>query len=468
MNLAETLAGLRERIQQRLEGRLPEVPDFRPPSLDKLADLRGTAENLAPAVGEVNPRPPGLHNRLVQGVKHVLAWSLRWFARPQREFNRALLDALSEMQQLFADQNRNLLVVAQVAAEANRAPQQVLAELERLRELVETGKQEHQKELREQGRSLDGRITSNVTRLDAERKALDTALVENVKRLNDALNGLQEAFWKDFARYREQLEYELRLVRQRLRSITAAETAPGAAAVPAVPTPASPEAPAFDYPHFEERFRGSEQEIRARQQTYVPVFAQRAPVLDVACGRGEFLRLLRESGIEARGVDLDPDMVARCREQHLEVALGDAFAYLESLSDESVGGVFSAQFIEHLPTAGYVRLIQLAYQKLRRGGALLLETQNPECLAIFSQSFFLDPTHVRPVPAAQLRFWMEEAGFRNLATHYVSPLAPRLPELPLLESALGNEALEHWNREAQRFNRTYFGYQDYAVVGIKP
>ena len=486
MNLGETLAALRERIQQRVEGRVPEVPDFRLPSLDTLAEKRQAAQNWASQVGNVNPRPPGLHNKLVQGLKHVVARSLRWFAQPQREFNRAILETVEELRQLLAEQNRNLKVLAQVTAAADRARQQALAQVtaaadrarqqalaqvaaarndvERLREMA-------QSELREQGRSLEGRIVANVARLDDT----DEHLTERLKDLNDALNTLQQRMWDDFARYREEhlrlhaegtrwLEEEVRLVRQRLRSLTGVEAGTdaftGVLGAPAVP--------AYDYPHFEGRFRGPEQEIRERQKRYVEFFRQRAPILDLACGRGEFLSLLRENGIEGQGVDHDPDMAARGQEQGLQVACGDAFAFLEATPDGSLGGVFSAQFIEHLPLAAYVRLIELAYRKLRPGGVLLLETQNPECLAIFSQSFFLDPTHVRPVPAAQLRFWMEETGFRDLSTHYVSPVAPRLPQLPLLEPAAGNAAAERWNREAQRFNQTYFGYQDYAVVGSKP
>ena len=457
MKLAETLSALRERIQQRVEGRAPEVPDFRLPSLEALAERHQAVENWAAQVGTVNPRPGGLHNKLVQALKHLVARSMRWFVRPQREFNRAVLDAMDEMRQLFADQNRNLLVLAQVTEAADRARQQaladvaaarseVLAELERLRETVGT-----------QHRSLDGRIMANVTRLD------------------DALQGLQQSILEDITRHRDEhlklhaegkqwLEEEVRLVRQRLRSLTGVDAATGTLAGGL----GAPAVPAFDYPYFEGRFRGSEQEVRERQKTYVEFFRQRGPVLDLACGRGEFLSLLRENGIAGRGVDRDADMAARCREQDLEVACGDVFASLEATPDGSLGGIFSAQFIEHLPTADYVRLVELAYRKLRSGGALLLETQNPECLAIYSQSFFVDPTHVRPVPAAQLRFWMGEAGFRELHTHYVSPVAPQLPQLPLLEPKVGNTGVERWNQEAEHFNQVYFGYQDYAVIGIKP
>ena len=450
MNLVETLSALRGRVQQRVEGRVPEVPDFRLPSLEALEARHQAAENWASQVGTVNPRPPGLHNKLVQALKQLVARSLRWFVYPQREFNRAVLEAMEETRQLFAEQNRNLLVLAQVAEAADRARREALAELERLRETVGT-----------QHRSLDGRIVANVT------------------RLNDALNSLQQSIWDDLARHRdehlklhaessrwleEEVREEVRLVRQRLRSLTDVEAATGAS-TGGLGTPA---VPAFDYPYFEGRFRGSEQEVRERQSPYVEFFKRREPVLDLACGRGEFLKLLLDNGIAGQGVDRDADMAARCREQGLEVACGDAFAFLEATPDGSLGGIFSAQFIEHLPTAAYVRLVELSYRKLRSGGALLLETQNPECLAIYSQSFFVDPTHVRPVPAAQLRFWMGEAGFRELRTHYVSPVAPQLPQLPLLEPKTGTDNVERWNQEARRFNQTYFGYQDYAVVGIKP
>ena len=99
----------------------------------------------------------------------------------------------------------------------------------------------------------------------------------------------------------------------------------------------------------------------------------------------------------------------------------------------------------------------IAFSRLRAGGRLILETQNPECLAIFSQSYFLDPTHVRPVPPQQVRFLMEEAGFRDVTIHYLSPLsAAGLPQLPGSDEA------------TRKFNETFFGYMDYGITGTKP
>ena len=124
--------------------------------------------------------------------------------------------------------------------------------------------------------------------------------------------------------------------------------------------------------------------------------------------------------------------------------------------------------MEHLPFSAYGRLIELAYTKLRSGGLLILETQNPECLAIYSQTFFLDPTHVRPVPAAQLQFLFTEAGFTGVEIHYLSPVGETLPQLPLWPGNGGaGAAAQSWNQAAERFNRAYFGHMDYAIVGHK-
>src|SRR5205085_683069 len=166
---------------------------------------------------------------------------------------------------------------------------------------------------------------------------------------------------------------------------------------PAVQTVAAqPAAAAFpDYFAYEARMRGSTGSVRAKQQVYVDDFRDHAPVLDVGCGRGEFLGLLREAGVEARGVDADADMVAYARGEGLEVEQADALAYLEALTDGSLGGVFAAQVVEHLPPAALVRFLELAAAKLRSGGVLVAETINPlSPLAL--RNYFADLTHAQP------------------------------------------------------------------------
>jgi O-antigen chain-terminating methyltransferase len=135
--------------------------------------------------------------------------------------------------------------------------------------------------------------------------------------------------------------------------------------------------PEFDYGGFEERFRGSEEEIKERQRIYVPYFAGRDDVVDIGCGRGEFLELMRESGIPARGADLDLDMILLCREKGLDVSAEDAFAYLGALPDDSLGGIFAAQVIEHLHPLRIIEHAARPKLPVAEVDELVLETPNP-------------------------------------------------------------------------------------------
>jgi glycosyltransferase involved in cell wall biosynthesis/SAM-dependent methyltransferase len=150
------------------------------------------------------------------------------------------------------------------------------------------------------------------------------------------------------------------------------------------------------YRGFEDIFRGSEEFIRERQRAYLGLVGTREPVLDVGCGRGEFLDLLREAGIEARGVDIDEGMVEYCRRKGHEVELADANDYLERQPDDSLGAIFSAQVIEHMPYEALVRYFALAEAKLAPGGVLIAETVNPHSIAA-SKAFWVDPSHRNPI-----------------------------------------------------------------------
>ena len=146
------------------------------------------------------------------------------------------------------------------------------------------------------------------------------------------------------------------------------------------------------YRFFEAVFRGSEDFIKDRQRVYLTKLGDRAPVLDFGCGRGEFLDLLRDAGIPVTGVDSDAGMIARCREKGHEVEHGDGIAMLGRLADDSLGAIFSAQVIEHLPYNELLAFFALAQRKLSSGGVLIAETVNPHSLAAF-KTFWLDPTH---------------------------------------------------------------------------
>lgn len=226
------------------------------------------------------------------------------------------------------------------------------------------------------------------------------------------------------------------------------------------------------YAGFEDRFRGSEEAIESRHAEYLPLFAGTQDVLDVGCGRGELLRLLAERGIRARGVELNPEMVRRCRDAGLDVVEGDGIAYLEALPDESLGGLFAGQVVEHLPPDRLLHLVALAHRRLRPGGRLILETVNVACWAAFFSSYVRDLTHVRPVHPETLSYLVGAAGFDHVEIRYSAPYPPeaRLQRLPLTLLSEGEafvDLVEQFNRNVDTLNHLLFTWLDYAVVGEK-
>jgi O-antigen chain-terminating methyltransferase len=258
-----------------------------------------------------------------------------------------------------------------------------------------------------------------------------------------------------------------------LRAAVERASGPPAVALPPPPRvpPGAGALPPDSYVRFEDRHRGTREEIRRRQAEYLALFPG-GPLLDVGCGRGEFLELCREAGVEARGIDVDAGMVARCREAGLAVARADALEHLASLPDGSLGGVFCAQVIEHLPPEALIALVRLAHAKLRPGGVLVCETPNPACLTVFSGAFYVDLTHVKPVHPEAARFVLEAAGFHQVALRYVNgypPDAKLQPLEPLWYMRRYEEAfLTAINDNFARLNDLLWGAQDYAVVGTRP
>ena len=240
------------------------------------------------------------------------------------------------------------------------------------------------------------------------------------------------------ARVRELEERLLRLERR-----PAADGAPRTVA-------AQPAAAALpDYFAFESRMRGSTEDIRARLAPYLDDLRDAAPVLDVGCGRGELLALLREAGVEARGVDADADMVAFARGEGLDVEQADALPHLEAIADGSLGAVVATQVVEHLPPPALVRLLELAARKLRPGGVLVAETINP-LSPIALRHYFADLTHAQPLVPETLELLARQSGFARTELRYLNP-----PERRLREEGDDN---------AKRLNEVVFAPLDYALV----
>jgi O-antigen chain-terminating methyltransferase len=272
---------------------------------------------------------------------------------------------------------------------------------------------------------------------------------DSVLKLVDALSEEADAN----ARAREEAERLLRELEERLARVERRGVAGAPAPAPAVTVAAQPAAAALpDYFAFESRMRGSVDAIRERQRHYVGDFRDAAPVLDIGCGRGEFLSLLRDAGIAARGIDADADMVAYARGEGLDVTQADIVQHLEAAEDRSLGGIFMAQVVEHLPPAVLVRSLQLAAAKLRPGGLLVAETINPlSPLAL--RHYFADLTHAQPLVPETLELLARQAGFASTDTRFLNEPAERLaePDDPLIAA------------NVRRLNEVLFAPLDYAL-----
>jgi O-antigen chain-terminating methyltransferase len=222
----------------------------------------------------------------------------------------------------------------------------------------------------------------------------------------------------------------------------------------------------FDYDRFEQRFRGDTELLKDKQRSYVKEFTGRGPVLDVGCGRGEFLELLTEAGIEAHGVDLSLDMVFAARRRGLHVDHGDGIAYLRKVRGGSLGGIMASQVVEHLSTHALIDFLGAARRALGPDGVLICETINPQSLFALANWYVMDLTHVQPLHPHTLSFLADELGFSSVEVRYMSPARP--PREPL---DVGPDAPE-WAKalatgvddELRSLADVVFGQQDYALI----
>jgi len=218
------------------------------------------------------------------------------------------------------------------------------------------------------------------------------------------------------------------------------------------------------YVGFEDAFRGSREAILARLTDYVSIFAGASDVLDIGCGRGEFLSLLRDRGVSGRGIDLNDAMVEVCREQGFDATKADALSYLDTLPDQSLGGLFAAQVVEHLEPAYLTHLLDAAFAKLRPGAPIVLETINPACWFAFFESYIRDITHVRPLHPDTLKFLLVASGFNQIDIRYRAPYPEHEKLQPIASNGIPVDSAETLNANVKKLNQLLFTYLDYAAV----
>lgn len=217
------------------------------------------------------------------------------------------------------------------------------------------------------------------------------------------------------------------------------------------------------YAGFENRYRGSEQEIKKQQASYVSYFKKGGKVLDLGCGRGEFIEILEENGIEAEGIDINGQMIEICRDKGLNCQKADILKKLAEYEDGTLGGIFSSQVIEHLSPSYLRRMIELAYFKLSPASHIVLETINSASVFSLVQIYFLDLSHQKPVHPQTLKFLLESTGFEKVEIKYSFPLEKeKLQDLPG-----SDEFTSILNQNIDNLNKLLYAPPNYAAIGLK-
>jgi O-antigen chain-terminating methyltransferase len=391
----------------------------------------------------------GLKARLASGARRLLG---RVLSR-QQEFNAAIVDHL----------NRD----AAVGVEAHRASLNTIEWIGVAVDRCDAATDE----IRRQTEALLARERRSETAV--------TALVAQHDELRAAVSVVQQAA--------QNLKREVTKLaanpESQLRGATSQPTVPaGTSMSNSQPHTLRENANQFDdldshkYVGFEDQFRGSPGDIRQRVAEYLPIFMESrdagsglnaGEVLDVGCGRGEFLELLREHGITARGIDVNPAMVEVCRAHGLDAIAADALTHLRGLPDGSLGGLFAAQVVEHLEPRYLTQLLDAAFDKLRPGAPIVLETINPACWFAFFESYIRDLTHVRPVHPDTLKYLLIATGFHHVDIRYRAPYpeSEKLQPVGIGDQGSGiGDLVETLNANVEKINRLLFTYLDYAAI----
>ncbi|HUL79798.1 MAG TPA: methionine biosynthesis protein MetW [Vicinamibacteria bacterium] len=314
-------------------------------------------------------------------------------------------------------------------------------------------------------RELAGAFVRYAQRVEPVMDARDQARVATAPT---EAHVLLDAFARRLEAMRERIEGLLAL-RDRLEAVSEEVRAVRGSLDAAAPPPELARAAARSavdsaYTAFENRFRGSREEIRARQRDDVALFAGLTPVVDLGCGRGEFLELLREAGIEGRGVEGNANVVRECRAKGLDVVAGDLVEFLRTQATSSLAGIFAAQVVEHLPPAVLVALLAEAHRALRSGGLLVLETVNAASALAFHEVFVRDLSHERPLHPETLRFMVAAAGFGEARIEMRSPVSDDVRLALLPSGVLPPPATKVLNENAERLNALLYAPLDYALV----
>jgi O-antigen chain-terminating methyltransferase len=372
--------------------------------------------------------------------------SLASFASEQGERAAALALGQQHAESLISEHQRHL---SSFITEEQEQLSRIYAQLEHFQKLIDTQSD-----------------TAAATR--AELKQESTELVTRAEEMNAAREVQLELLAKELRAelahvFSKQQEIRAELVLQAQRANVLLDKAHQALAEPGtsdyVAAMAGEGEHTLDafYLTLEEQFRGSRAEIKDRLRIYLPLIAgagigsSQKPILDVGCGRGEWLELLKENGVRARGIDSNRMQVARSLEFGVDVAEAELLTHLRAMDDSSLGAVTGFHIVEHLPMETLVAFLDETVRVVQPGGLVIFETPNPENVLVGSCNFYFDPTHRNPLPAPVLKFLVESRGYQDVQILKLNP---------------SDEARVEGDTDvAKRFNQYFYGPMDYAVVG---
>jgi len=430
LNIEEIMQQIRLEIENRgiQDKEFPELIDLAMESdelLSKTFNYSELKRNISYSNynwGFDTMKPIKSHRRLLGKIsiflKKIARKSIFWYTNPifekQREFNSSVTRSLNEIQKFISN-----------SIDVNSKPEN---DIEAIKPLI--------KSLEEEIVNLKTRIYSselNLRSINEERKLEQRTNIVVADRLR---------------RIENEVKKEPSIHNDSIKNLD-------------MPVKKNSEKIDIDYLMFEEIYRGSEEELKEKQKSYLKYFEGKDNILDIGCGKGEFLELLISEGKQqVKGIDLNKDMIYFCQDRGLIVEQIDALSYLQKCEDSSLEGIFMAQVIEHLEVPYLLELIKQCRVKLKDEGVLIMETINPQCLSVFSNSFYMDLSHNKPVHPLTIKFLVEAEGYHVIDILYLSEITEKFPQI------LGNgiENAEDINKAITRLNNLLYGYQDYAIV----
>ncbi len=512
INVDELMERIREEVaRRRARNDIPAPPASRladsTPTTIELSRLHthlSAVEYHASRVGAALPelaRFSRVKRKIGRQVARIVLYLSRFITEQQKQFNWATLHVLQDLSESMRrvangfgervkreddEVTKTLYVlremIEKIVQEQRTALPRLEEELGRREERLQTVEQEvsgvrdglqglvqkHQTALQRLEEEL-GRREERLQTVEQEVSGVRDGLQGLVQKHQTALQRLEEEVGRRTEREKE-LEkalYQLKvnLVQQELRLSLLLEEARKRLPAPLDPqqlqTFVNEDQHRLDalYISFEDQFRGTREDIKERLKVYLPLLKEKTigteqmPVLDVGCGRGEWLELLQEEGLLGQGVDINRVLVEQCRQRGFEVTESDALSYLRKLPERSIGAITGFHIIEHLPFDDLIKLLDETTRVLKAGGVAIFETPNPQNVMVGSCNFYLDPTHRHPLPSPTLKFLAEARGLCRVQILDLHPY-------PTAFKVDGSEL-------AERFNDFFYGPQDYAMIGYR-